>query len=118
MRADLPVGPLTSYFDDNQGVHEARRIPPRRRHNLARAVAEDERYDAAIDLFTRALGQCREIGDRHREAAILSNLGDVQFAAGLADEAAASVRRSAVIMAEIRMDGEELIPEVWRLTEW
>ena len=87
-------------------------------NNLARAVAEDERYDAAIDLFTRALGQCREIGDRHREAAILSNLGDVQFAAGLADEAAASVRRSAVIMAEIGMDGEELIPEVWRLTEW
>jgi hypothetical protein len=72
----------------------------------------------AIGLLEEALALCRALGDRHSEAAMLSNLGDAQYELGLADESAASIRQSAEILSEIGVDGEELIPEVWMLTEW
>jgi hypothetical protein len=89
-------------------------------------AAEQERSDALllnilpglIALLERSLEACRRIGDRHRETALLSNLGDAQFAAALGAEAAASVRQSALIMTQIGIEGEVFMPEVWKLTEW
>jgi tetratricopeptide (TPR) repeat protein len=87
-------------------------------NNLARTKGELGDDVAAVALLQRALDACRRIGDRHREAALLSNLGDAQFALGEAAEAAASVKESALIMAQIGMEGERFIPEVWKLSEW
>lgn len=87
-------------------------------NNLARAHANLGDQSTAMSLLGEGLAKCREIGDRHKEAALLSNLGDAQFAMGLPEEAAASVKRSVVIMIEIGTGGEDLIPEVWKLTEW
>jgi len=106
-----------------------------RSHNLARAGRDDEMQIAAsnnlalahaelgdhsttVSLLGEALAKSQDIGDRHKEAALLSNLGDAQFALGLSEEAAVSVKRSVVIMSEIGTEGEKLIPEVWKLTEW
>ena len=87
-------------------------------NNLARTHAELGDHAEARVLLEGAVAQCRALGDRHREAALLSNLGDAQFALGALEESALSVRRSAAIMAEIGIEGEDLIPEVWKLTEW
>ena len=87
-------------------------------NNLALTHAQLGDHSTAMDLLDEALVTCRAIGDRHREAALLSNLGDAQFALGLRDEATGSVKQSAGIMAAIGIEGEDLIPEVWKLTEW
>jgi tetratricopeptide (TPR) repeat protein len=87
-------------------------------NNLSRTRAEMGDQVVAIGLLEEALALCRALGDRHSEAAMLSNLGDAQYELGLADESAASIRQSAEILSEIGVDGEELIPEVWMLTEW
>ncbi len=74
--------------------------------------------DLASALLTEALQLTQETGDRPREAAIWSNIGDVRFDQGDADGAAAAVRRSIEILTEVGREGEEFIPEVWKLTEW
>lgn len=87
-------------------------------NNLALAHGGLGDHGTAITILDEALVKCRAIGDRHREAALLSNLGDARFAAGLADDAADAVKRSATILSEIGRQGEAFIPEVWKLTEW
>ena len=87
-------------------------------NNLARVHAELGDHSTTVSLLGEALAKSREIGDRHKEAALLSNLGDAQFALGLSEEAAVSVKRSVVIMIEVGTEGENLLPEVWKLTEW
>ena len=87
-------------------------------NNLGLVHGDLAEHEKAERLLEAALTRCRAIGDRHREAALLSNLGDAQFALGRQDDAAASVKRSAQIMSEIGVDGDTLIPEVWKLTEW
>ena len=87
-------------------------------NNLGLVYGDLSDQEKAERLLEEALASCRAIGDRHREAALLSNLGDAQFALGRQDDAAASVKRSAQIMSEIGVDGDTLIPEVWKLTEW
>jgi hypothetical protein len=63
------------------------------------------------------LGLCAELGDRHREAALRSNLADLHHRAGRQEQSMTQLKGSAAILAEI--GGEtEVMPEVWKLVEW
>jgi DNA-binding SARP family transcriptional activator len=83
-------------------------------NNLALSI---EDADRALALEQRALDLCARIGDRHREAALHSNLADLLRAAGRDDEAVEHVKASAAIFVDVG-DPDELRPEVWKLVEW
>ena len=85
-------------------------------NNLSLAVSDDD-LGRALALEERALELCARIGDRHREAALHSNLADLLHAAGRRDEAADHVKASAAIFAEVS-GPDELHPEIWKLVEW
>ncbi len=85
-------------------------------NNLASALRTED-LDRAQQLAQRALELCASVGDRHREAAMHSNLADLLRAAGRTTEAERHLRLSAAIFAVIGESGE-LQPEIWMLTEW
>jgi len=85
-------------------------------NNLALALRGDD-LPRALELEERALDLCARIGDRHREAALHSNVADLLQAAGRRDEAADHIRSSAAIFADVGSP-DELYPEVWKLVEW
>ena len=61
---------------------------------------------------------CSQLGDRHREAALLNNLADLLHAAGRDADTKEYLRRSVVIFAEICVEAGEQDPEIWKLSEW
>src|SRR5581483_3024006 len=69
-------------------------------NNLASAFRESD-LDHAQELAQRALELCASVGDRHREAAMHSNLADLLRAAGRTTEAERHLRLSAAIFAVI-----------------
>jgi tetratricopeptide (TPR) repeat protein len=83
-------------------------------NNLALTTDVVER---ALELEERALELCTRIGDRHREAALHSNLADLLRAAGRPEEAVEHIKSSAAIFAGVGSP-DELRPEVWKLVEW
>jgi hypothetical protein len=85
-------------------------------NNLALALRRTD-IERALRLAQRALDLCARVGDRHREAAMHSNLADLLRQAGRRDEAMAHLRMSAAIFAEVG-EPDELHPEVWKLVEW
>jgi tetratricopeptide (TPR) repeat protein len=85
-------------------------------NNLALALRDDD-LERALALEERALELCARIGDRHREAALHSNLADLLHAAGRGNEAADHIRSSAAIFADVG-SADELHPEIWKLVEW
>jgi tetratricopeptide (TPR) repeat protein len=85
-------------------------------NNLALALRSED-LGRALDLEQRALELCARIGDRHREAALHSNLADLLHAAGRSGEAAEHIRESAAIFADVGSP-DELHPEIWKLVEW
>lgn len=98
-------------------------------NNLALVYGETQAHgdqaprDQAADAKARAtleeaLQLCQELGDRHREAALLNNLADLHHAVGRSGEAMAHLKRAAAIFAEIGGDMEAWQPEIWKLTEW
>ena len=87
-------------------------------NNLALTHGRSGHHARSLDLLERALPLCRKVGDRHHEAALLSNQGDALFGLGRVDEAMVSVKASAEIMTEIGSHAGTLTPEVWKLTEW
>jgi DNA-binding SARP family transcriptional activator len=87
-------------------------------NNLARVSFEAGKVEAAIALASEALDICIAQGDRHREAALYSNLADFLHAAGRRDEALGHVTRSAEIFAEINVVSGQMQPGVWKLVEW
>lgn len=89
-------------------------------NNLALALKGTE-IELALRFAQRALDLCARVGDRHREAAMHSNLADLLRAAGRTDEAMGHLRLSAAIFADVGEPDEvggELRPEIWKLVEW
>ena len=86
-------------------------------NNLAVSRAAEGRLEDAVDLRERALALCRELGDRHREGALHTNLADLLHAAGLHEEARAHVKASVELLTDI---GEPGVwhPGIWMLQEW
>jgi hypothetical protein len=58
------------------------------------------------------------VGDRHLEAALHNNLADIYHAMGESDRAMQELKKAVVIFAEIGVQEGEIVPEVWKLTEW
>ena len=86
-------------------------------NNLAVSRAAEGRLEDAVDLRERALALCQELGDRHREGALHTNLADLLHAAGRHEEARAHVKASVELLTDI---GEPGVwhPGIWMLQEW
>jgi Tetratricopeptide repeat len=72
----------------------------------------------ALDLTRTALALCASQGDRHREAALHSNLADLLHATGRQEEALAHLKQAAAIFAQIGGPEGHLHHEIWKLVEW
>jgi tetratricopeptide (TPR) repeat protein len=86
-------------------------------NNLSLAKAASGEVDEALDLTRTALDLCVASGDRHREAALRSNLADLLHAMGREEESMQQMRRSVEIFAEVGGTAA-LQPEIWKLVEW
>jgi tetratricopeptide (TPR) repeat protein len=86
-------------------------------NNLALASAASGDAPRALELTREALRRCAAIGDRHREAALHSNLADLLHA-DQPQAAMAHLEQSVAIFAEIGVEAGAWQPEIWKLTEW
>lgn len=68
--------------------------------------------------FETALEQCERLGDRHLEAALHNNLADVLHTQGNTEDAMEELKKAVLIFSEIGVHEGEIVPEVWKLTEW
>lgn len=86
-------------------------------NNLSLVLFESGDAEAAIEPALEALELCERLGDRHREAALNNNLADLYHAVGREEESRERLRRAVEVFAEIG-DSDELLPEIWKLSEW
>ncbi len=87
-------------------------------NNLALVCKSNGELERAILLTQDALALCVSQGDRHREAALHSNLADLYHAAGNSEAAMSHLKLSVSIFAEIGLDAGTMRPEIWKLVEW
>jgi predicted ATPase/DNA-binding SARP family transcriptional activator len=87
-------------------------------NNLALAQADQGEYGQAIKTLRGALKDCIDLGDRHLEAALRSNLADQLRASGDEEAAMAQLKESVTIFAEIGERVEDWEPEIWKLVAW
>jgi hypothetical protein len=66
----------------------------------------------------RALRLCTSYGDRHREAALHSNLADLLHHTGHPGEAIVHLKAAAPLFVDISTREGHVQPEIWKLTEW
>ena len=85
-------------------------------NNLSRAQLASADLDGAGETAALALEVAERQGDRHRCAALHSQIADVLHAAG--DEAGnlEHLRASAAGFSDVQ--GDEIRAEIWTLTEW
>lgn len=86
-------------------------------NNLALLEAAAGRPDEAIALAREALRLGLEHGDRHRAAALHTNLADLLHAAGGQEEALEHLTMAARLFAAVD-DVERRRPEIWKLASW
>jgi DNA-binding SARP family transcriptional activator/tetratricopeptide (TPR) repeat protein len=86
-------------------------------NNLALASAASGDVPHALELTREALRRCAASGDRHREAALHSNLADLLHSTQ-PQEAMAHLEQSVAIFAQIGVEAGAWQPEIWKLTEW
>jgi tetratricopeptide (TPR) repeat protein len=85
-------------------------------NNLAYKASGD--IAQAINLTETALALCSSQGDRHREAALHSNLADLFHEGGQMDEAMRHLKLAARIYTDIDVEDGDMRPEIWKLVEW
>jgi tetratricopeptide (TPR) repeat protein len=85
-------------------------------NNVSRAQLASAELDGARETAARALEIAERQGDRHRCAALHSQLADVLHAAG--DEAGALEHLKASAAGFSDVQGDEIRAEIWTLTEW
>jgi tetratricopeptide (TPR) repeat protein len=86
-------------------------------NNLARLLSGAGRHDEALAAAEEALRRGREVGDRHRLAALHTNLADLLRATGDDDAAIAHLKEAAAMFATVD-DEQQRRPEIWKLVEW
>ena len=74
--------------------------------------------ESGLEYEQEALEVCRRLGDRHKEAAVHSNIADLLHASGRDAEAVEHLAAAASLFAEIGLEPGTLEPEIWKLTEW
>ncbi len=72
----------------------------------------------SAELTEAALERCVSRGDRHREAALRSNLADLLHAEGRTEAAMLHLKQAASINASIDTESGPYLPEIWKLTGW
>ena len=81
---------------------------------LAEAAAGD--VEAGLRQGMSAVEICRQIGDRHLEAAVENHLADLLHTAGRDDEAMTHLRRAVEAFAEVGGAAAESDPGIWMLS--
>ena len=88
-------------------------------NNLSLAYADHGELERALAYTHSALELCALQGDRHREAALHSNLADLYHISGNEALSMAHLKQSVVILSEIgASEADRPRPEIWKLTEW
>jgi len=87
-------------------------------NNLALDHASAGALDQAEALTREALALCVAQGDRHREAALRSNLADILHRDGRGEVAMKELKQAVTTFAAIGGEGEVLYPGVWSLVDW
>lgn len=87
-------------------------------NNLALVFQDIQDIPQAINHTQEALAICQNRGDRHREAALLNHLADLYHLAENQDMAMAYLKQAVAIFSEIGITEGNLLPEIWKLTEW
>jgi tetratricopeptide (TPR) repeat protein len=87
-------------------------------NNLALLNVRQGDLEEAINNIETALEHCMRVGDLHLEAALHNNLADIYHAMGETDLAMQELKKAVVIFAEIGVHEGEIVPELWKLTEW
>ena len=105
----------------SEAVATARRVGSRdleiaALNNLSHAALSHGDVDEAMGAAREALVLAEQQGDRHRLAALHAHMADLLHAAGRDDEALEEFRTSAIAFAAVQ--GPELRPDIWTLTEW
>lgn len=100
----------------------ASRLPELQPHiaalnNLALALGTAGDTERALKAAGTAVELCHKVGDRHREAALHSNLADLLHASGRDAEANEHLTTSARLFAALG-EAPERAPELWKLTDW
>lgn len=86
-------------------------------NNLARVEWTADDVAAALDAQRHALELGERHGDRHRLAALHTNLADLLHADGRTDDAMEHLARAAELFASVDREDERR-PEVWKLVAW
>ena len=87
-------------------------------NNLALTLRARGEPEKAIPLTETALDLCASRGDRHREAALHNNLADLFHAVGRSESAMSHLKLAVTIFAELGLEEETMLPEIWKLVEW
>ena len=87
-------------------------------NNLALTLGARGEPEKATPLTETALELCASRGDRHREAALHNNLADLFHAAGRSEPAMSHLKRAVTIFAELGVEEDTMLPEIWKLVEW
>jgi DNA-binding SARP family transcriptional activator len=87
-------------------------------NNLALTCMDVGDYARAHHLWEEALEVSLKYGDRHHAAALHNHLSDLFHVMGRHELAMDHLKRAVTLFAQIGIDGTELQPEVWKLTEW
>jgi tetratricopeptide (TPR) repeat protein len=87
-------------------------------NNLALVYGASGDFSKAISLTEEALVLCIIQGDRHREAALHSNIADLLHKSNKPEAAIEHLKKSVVIFTEIGGQAKDLNPAVWMLVDW
>ena len=86
-------------------------------NNLSLVELEDGDLPAALDVARQALELGQRHGDRHRLAALHTNLADLLHTADRPDEALVNLTAAAALFADVDSEVERR-PEIWKLVAW
>jgi tetratricopeptide (TPR) repeat protein len=87
-------------------------------NNLALVYRDILDLPQAILHAREALAICQSRGDRHREAALLNHLADLYHLTGDQDNSMTYLKQAVTIFSEIGITEGNILPEIWKLTEW
>jgi tetratricopeptide (TPR) repeat protein len=80
-------------------------------------LAQEGRREEALAVGKDALGRGEQVGDRHRLAALHTNLADLLRAMNEPEASMTHLKQAAALFAAV--DDEPLRrPEIWKLVEW
>jgi len=87
-------------------------------NNLALTCMDVGDHVRAQSLWEGALALSLRRGDQHHAAALHNHLSDLFHVLDQRAQARDHLKRAVTLFAQIGIDGTEMKPEIWKLTEW